>query len=266
VTVQAAAGQTVRFPDLGERLGPFAVVGETARAVSSEPGQAQLWRHDYLLEPEAVGSLEIPPLRVTIEPARPDPAVGTIEAATRPLAVAVTAVAPPDANLTRPKDIAAPVELPPAPLPPWLWLAGGGLTLGLGLLVLWLRRRRPAASTSPVAPGRWALAELDRLAPADPADPAAVLHFHSRLAEVMRHYLALRFGLPAASRTTEELGRIGAAASPTLAEPTAAVAQLLQPCDLVKFARHRPSAAAMVAALDQARRLIAQAPDSQAAA
>lgn len=159
-----------------------------------------------------------------------------------------------------PRRVAPPVPLPPAPRA-WPWLAGGGAALlaGLGLLLL-ARRGGRSGSAAPAsaepAPETRALAALDRLEAEAPAAGERIAELQAGLAEVLRDYARGRLGLDAPRLTTEELAeRIGRLGAP-LAEPGRALVALLARCDLVKFARHRPTAPALRADLATARAVI----------
>ncbi len=204
LTVEAPAGTAVTPPATADKLGPFVIASQSAQApsgASSDPGQ---WRQDYVLEAEDVGAQTVPPLTVRFR----EPAAGeTRQLATAPVAITVSSLLPADVDFTAYKDIAPPVELPPAPLS-WLVWPAALLTLGLaGLaLLVWRRRRRQTAAPLAAQPAHLlALAELERLERRLPADRPGTEEFYVRLADILRHYMALRFGLSAPAQTTEEL-------------------------------------------------------------
>lgn len=160
-----------------------------------------------------------------------------------------------------------PPELPEGLLPPpgrpWAWIAAG-----LGLLVAtalgFVARRRagrrhppsgaPApAAPAPPAPHALALARLAALAAAAPGDAASRARDVEALADALRDYVAGTTGVPARTRTSEELlGALPAAFEPQ----REALRGLLARCDLVKFATHAPSAAERAAALEQATAIV----------
>lgn len=138
-------------------------------------------------------------------------------------------------------------------VPSQSWLRSGGYTLlGVGLLGLVIAacRRRVRKRLSPE---RWAEAQLARLETNAPADAN---HYHAVVAEVIRHYLDRRFGLPAPQRTSSEfLAAIEAASLWTTSE-RAALRQLLQRCDQAKFARAAYSTEECRTSLQLARQLL----------
>ena len=80
---------------------------------------------------------------------------------------------------------------------------------------------------------------------------------YARLADILRHYALHRFGLSGPTQTTEEL--LAGLAGLRLADgPGRTMAPLLGDCDLVKFARHRPSGEAARRALQGARGFVEQ--------
>jgi hypothetical protein len=249
--VEAPPAAQVIWPDVGDRLGPFGVVARGAGAPSEDdPGH---WQQDFVLVPEGVGELVIPALPVAIQAA---PADVALRLSTDPLTITVTSVVAADADFAKPRDIAPPVALPERALllPTWLAL---GLLIALAVLAaLWWRRRGQGSPAATQPADALALAELEQLQTL--IDQDRVEAFHIRLADVLRRYLAARFGLPAPARTTEELlSATLVAGEPIVARPQL-VGALLGQCDLVKFARQRPGRDAMQAALAAALSFVQQ--------
>ena len=94
-------------------------------------------------------------------------------------------------------------------------------------------RRVPAAAQSRRPPEQWALQELGRLDESATADAAA---YHTALSDVVRRYLADRFGLPATRQTTAEFLETVRRSGRLSAEQQALLRDFLERCDLAKFA------------------------------
>jgi hypothetical protein len=262
LTVEAPAGTVVTLPAVADRLGPFLVASGSAPAASSAGPGRERWRQDYVLEAEGAGELSLPQLVVTAR--EPDgPAARTL--ATAPVAIAVTSLLPAEVDFTAYKDIAPPIELPPAG-PLWLVWPAALLTLALAALalLLWRRRRRPAPAARPAElPHLLALAELDRLEHRLPADWPATEQFYVRLADILRRYVARGFGISAPTQTTEELLAAAATADGPLAARGPLIGTVLAHCDLVKFARGHPPPAAAPTNLHDARTFVEQTAEPQ---
>jgi hypothetical protein len=108
-------------------------------------------------------------------------------------------------------------------------------------LVRALTRRDGAAPAEPAAPARSVLDEIEALAAAsERAYDAAAMH--ERLAALAAFHLESALGLRRRERTTAEIVRVARARlGPNRA---AEVERVLAACDLVKFARATPDAAA----------------------
>ena len=197
----------------------------------------------------------MPPLTVRF---RQSAAGETRQLATAPVAITVSSLLPADVDFTAYKDIAPPVELPPAPLS-WLIWPAAVLTLGLaGLaLLVWRRRRRLTAAPPAAQPAHLlALAELERLERRLPADQSGTEEFYVRLADILRDYLARGLGFSAPTQTTEEvLAEFQGTGGPVGARRQL-LGRILAQCDLVKFARQRPAAAAAPDNLHEARAFV----------
>jgi hypothetical protein len=264
LTVEAPVQITVQFPALGTQLGPFHVHDHYTPAPQLLTPQRRRWQQNYTLEAETAGTLTIPALTVRCQPEGADNAAQELHSA--PYPVTVTAVAPPDADVQAPKDIAPPVSLERPGWLYWKWLlmVGGALVL-LGAGWWWFRGRRRAPLLPPPQPAHVvALEALQRLQRDDLIGQQRVEAFYVRLSAIVRHYIEWRFGLHAAEQTSEEFLAMALTATDLLAAHRELLSTFLEHCDLVKFARHQPTVAAMQQAFDSARTFITRTGDMQA--
>lgn len=141
----------------------------------------------------------------------------------------------------------------PIPIPPIVYLAGILAAGTLGALLWWAFKRltqRPAAPPPPPLPPReWALKELDALA------DLPLEELVERLTEILRTYLARRYGIPVLERTTAELltDLKQRDFSEELRRP---VKSTLELGDLVKFAKVAPSREEALEEVQRTRQLI----------
>jgi hypothetical protein len=200
------------------------------------------------------GSKEIPAIAVVYR----DAAGTEGRVATEPLHIQVASVL--SAGQTEPADIKAPAAMPERAL--WPWILGGAL-LSLAAIYLWLRRRRrraaPQEAIVPAAPPRpaheIAYEALERLLASDRLARGLVKEFYIELAEIVRRYLEARFGVDTFERTTGEILEALRAARVSV-KANAMTAEILQACDLVKFAKHRPGDDETRRAVEAAYRLV----------
>lgn len=157
------------------------------------------------------------------------------------------AQAPGDAEDIRgPKPL---VEIPQPEKPPvvlWLSIAGGVLLLVIAWLI-WKRRAHKIRLKSPPEVALATLAELERNHEELPAEV-----FANRAAQVVRQYIADRFGLAAPRRTTEEFFLDLSETTPLIGEGET-LRTFLKSCDLAKFAGSRLNAKDREKLLETAR-------------
>jgi len=163
-----------------------------------------------------------------------------------------------------PADLKPPAQLPPPPFP---WKAAGIAALVAALLgaalTLWLRRRRPlpagpaVPAVPAIPPHELAYRELERLLASHLLREGKVKEFHVELAEIIKRYLAGRFGIETLEQTSEEVleemrrVRVGTAS-------TGLVREFLAQTDLVKFAKHFPASEEVRLTVDSAYQLVDQ--------
>jgi hypothetical protein len=145
------------------------------------------------------------------------------------------------AEVSELRDISPPEELPPAPSwgIPLTW-TGPALALLLLLLSCWAVWRRRAARDATLSASQWALRELEAI-PLPTESSNGVEPFYTRVSDVVRRYLELRYQLPAPEQTTAEFLEALRRSPQLPPEQQKILRELLQRCDLVKFARAQPS-------------------------
>jgi len=125
------------------------------------------------------------------------------------------------------------------PVAGWPWqveAAAAAVALAVLLAAAWYLSRRRPGPTKPLPPDRWALQELARIEQklAPPAGPAEA--YHTLLSNVVRRYIAERFGLPAPRQTTAEFLETVRTSGRVSAEQQTMLRDFLERCDLAKFA------------------------------
>ena len=158
------------------------------------------------------------------------------------------------------RDIRGPLAIPFELLTLLPWLAGFAAMVALGY---WLyrrdRRRAKPSGVKPIAPPRpahlVALESLDALEASGLLERGEVKPYHIRLSDIMRVYVWSRFGIEAMERTTSEaLTELRRTDAPRTAVTD--FRQLLDRCDLVKFAKFRPEAATCHELVPLGRRIV----------
>jgi hypothetical protein len=220
------------------------------------------WRQDLVLEPMRPGdhSLTLAPLRYR------DGEGGWESASWQPIPVRVTQEVS-GADLKQLHDIRPPLR-PPEP-PPWpRWPLGVGAAAVLAALAaaIWRLslRRQPAPGALP--PGEWALQELDRLEAQDLPSRGEINLYHTLLSDTVRHYLELRFQLPASHQTTAEFLEAVGGSDQLAASQRELLREFFERCDLAKFAGAAPSPEECAAAAEQARAFVAETASPAASA
>lgn len=268
IEVIADAGVFVQMPIVEESLGDFEV-----RRRSTPPDVPQqdrrVWRHLYVLDTFATGSVEIPALEVQYTDQHPqtvdehgEPIEGMLTS--EPLSVTVRSVLAVDVTDEDFRDIRGAVAVPVERSRMWVVVVVAiivgtvAFAIAAGLLILLLRRRAAIARESVVAlpPHQIALAELEQLAAEQLIEANRFHEFYYRLSDIVRQYIERQFGLMAPERTTEEFLRDAKRDARLSGAHRDLLADFLRSADMVKFARISPDPKQASAALDEARRFV----------
>jgi hypothetical protein len=203
-----------------------------------------------------VGDLRFPAIPVTYAAGGSATVVQSQPVPVRVLGV----IAPGRAEL---RDIAPPV---PVRTRDWglIYAAAALLATSLALLLLlWLRRRRAAAvriqveeaARQPIALHEQILGRLNELEASGALDAVDRKPAYVRLSEIVRAYLAARYGFPALELTTSEIAT-HLQQDEMLAAVRELLGDLLERCDLVKYANSDASEDEARQDLYRARRLV----------
>ena len=149
-------------------------------------------------------------------------------------------------------DIAPPVDY--SLIPSWIIFGGALAVLVLGgLFGWWIRRRWQRPKPQPSAHER-ALELLDRIS--REIETLSPYQFSIRVSDILRRYVMEQFDLPMTRQTSVEfLNAIGSAAR-FGDEEKALLADFLNRCDLIKFARYEATPSDSRLLLDEARQFV----------
>jgi BatD DUF11 like domain len=254
VTVDHPAGSRVTWPDSLD-LKPFDVL-EAHTSPDERRGDTLSTTARITVAAFQLGDLEIPSLKVTVH--GPDDAVDTL--ATDAFGIRVVSVGADKGGDIR--DIRGPMSIPLSVLRIALW---GLAVVAVALAGWWINRRRlgrrrtPVPVAAPAAPARppheVALEALARLEASPLLERGQVKEYHVEASDILRTYVRGRFGVDAPEMTTDEAleGLRRAGVERRLRDE---LRRFLDPCDLVKFAKVRPTPEASRATLSLGRLVV----------
>jgi hypothetical protein len=265
--VEAPDGIEIEMPQLSGAVGPLDI--RDARTPPDVPDRGlRRWTHQYTLDTFASGELEIPALTINYVDRRPEaldeqgrPLAG--ELSSEPLPVIVRSVLAGDEQDTDYRDIKGAVEIPVAGTALRYWLIIAACVLIAGAAVLFVvalagRRKKRTAQEQLIPPHVRALAQLEALAGERLIEQGRFHEFYYRLSDIVRQYIERRFGIMAPERTTEEFLREAGCGEVLSEDWKDLLAGFLRAADMVKFARHEPTADESEAAFVAARGFIEQ--------
>ena len=252
VRVEHAPGQTVAWPD-SLSLEPFEILGAELVPPTEVDGRV-VSAARFTLTTFELGDLEIPSFDVSV--AGPDGSATVVS--TDAFGVTVRSVGLDEGGDIR--DIRGPLGIPIGLFDVLPWLL---LLLALGLVVFWLWRRwRRGAEVAPrrsVAiprlPHEEAYDALARLEASTLLERGEIKQYHIEVSEIIRTYVEGRFDIFALEMTTGEVVE-GLRETGVDSETFTAFDDFLSRCDLVKFAKVRPTPDACRQMVATARELV----------
>jgi len=251
VSVAHDPGYKLSEPKVGKTLGDFVVVNRSKHEAKGNPPTTE-FRYTiagFKLDRATIATVAV---QYTDPQGRP----GELE--THPIGVRMLGTVP--AGQTEIKDIRGMVEIEPR-MALWLKILIGLVAGVLACVITWwlVKRRRKQQlekpAPKPLPASVVALAELDKLAKSDLLFLKQYKEFYFRLSEIIRRFLSGRLNFPADDMTTTEI-EFMMRDDPISPEFTAAIFEILNFSDMVKFAKLIPSDPKNDEIIEKARRAI----------
>jgi len=259
-------------------------VAHTKRTAPPPDGSGpRVWTDRYELEfvlpgeyelPAAVATFEPDPTGATNPPSRPaaddDQADTTNDGGPLELTtegIHIVARDPKQVQLTEDQwdqiKTIPPYELPPK-WSPWWWALGGlGALMLMAVLfrrrisTFFARRREQRAREVIVIPADvWARRQIAALIAEQLLERGAAQEFHYRVSYIVRGYIERRFNVSAGEMTTEEFLEAIVSDRRFASDITTELRPFMIACDLVKYARHQPTAEESMTALRAAEEFV----------
>jgi hypothetical protein len=149
-------------------------------------------------------------------------------------------------------DIAPPVNY--SLVPPWMIFVGSLVVLTIIGLAIWYGRRFFAKKQVTLSPRERALAALSAIE--NEVEGIAPYQFSIRVSNILRRYVVEQFDLPMTRQTSVEFLNAIASAPNFGDEEKALLADFLNRCDLIKFARYEATTEDSRLLLDEARQFV----------
>lgn len=251
IAVEHAPDATVQWPDSLD-LAPFEVLGAVVSPTTVADGRATTTAVLTLAAFE-LGELEIPSFAVGVT----SPG-GVTELVTDPFGIAVVSVGLDEGQDIR--DIRGPLSIPRSMLVIGFWVLALALAAAAGW---WLARRArqrttaegPVSEDPPRPAHELAYEQLDWLETSGLLRQGRIKEYYIEVSDIIRRYLEGRYAIRALEMTSgevlEQLDDAGVSW-----DVHDRFTAFLAHCDLVKFAKHRPSPTACALIVSDARALV----------
>ncbi len=232
--VKTAQNIEVEFPVFEDNLAGLSIRDSSLKEKSSFG--RKIYIKSYLLSTYVTGPYIIPPAAIKYKTKDADQ---WEELETNEVVVQIESVLGDQA--TDIKDIKGPIELPSSL---WIFVVIAILVAaiwGAIALVKLISKRREIKAISIVPAHVAAYVALKRLKKKDYLRQGKVREYYSELSDIIRRYIEARFELRAPEMTTEEFLLSVKKATIFSKEQIRLLKEFLSHCDMVKFAKHKPS-------------------------
>jgi len=235
-------GYELQMPEVGKALTDFGIVDWDRLGDRLDEDGRVVKTSRYELEPLLSGDFKLPALKFTFEDAN-SAEEKTYELETEPVDVEVTSLLGEERAELVIEDIEGVVEMPREASSAWVWFIGGGVALAAAAgAFAYTRRKRVQELVRIFRPAHEVAYERLRILVAEGLVEAGnIKEFYERISNILRHYIEDRFRLRAPERTTEEFLNELKVSDALTSSDKEDIGEFLVHCDLVKFAKHKPT-------------------------
>jgi hypothetical protein len=149
-------------------------------------------------------------------------------------------------------DIAPPVDY--SLIPTWVIFVGTFVAFALVGLLIWLIAHKRKRAQPPKLPRELALEKLAQVE--DQIDQIDPYQFSIRVSDIIRQYVTEQYAFPVTRQTSVEFLNAIAKGARFSEEEKSLLADFLNRCDLIKFARYNATTADSRLLLDEATRFV----------
>jgi len=235
------AGFEVKMPKVDKVLENFGIVDWDNLGNKLDGNNNVLSTYRYRLEPFLSGTFSLPAFTFEFYDVN-SPENKKYELTTEPIDIEVTSLLGEQRAELKIANIEGVVNMSAEPSYWWAWvLTAAGIIVGG---IFWVNRRRQQAEelVRIFKPAHEVAYErLRSLIEQDLVKKGKIKEFYECISDILRHYIEHRFNLRAPDRTTEEFLIELASANILAKSDQDRLAEFLQHCDLVKFARYNPT-------------------------
>ncbi len=248
-------GYEVNMPNVDGVLKDFGIVDWQNLGNRLDANDNIVSTYRYRLEPFLSGEFAIPAFTFEFRDVN-QPDGETYELVTEPIDVEVSSLLGEDRSRLVIADIEEVVDMPAESSLWWLLLL---IIPAAGGLVFYLRKKRAKeAERIFKSAHEIAYARLQALVRLDLIKAGKVKRFYEAISDILRHYIEDRFELRAPERTTEEFLFEIRNTEKLCESDRNSLTEFLTHCDLVKFAKHSPTAGQIQRIFDLAKNFIVQ--------
>jgi hypothetical protein len=230
----------VQMPKIDEILQNFGIIDWDNLGDKLDENNIVVSTYRYRLEPFLSGTFPIPAFTFEFSDVN-NPEENKHELTTEPIDIEVASLLGEEKADLKIADIEGVVEIPAKASFLWLWLFLI-IIIVVGIAWFFLRRKKTEEIIRIFMPAHEiAYNKLRALVKRDLVKAGKIKEFYENISDILRHYIEHRFNLRAPERTTEEFLSELTTAN-ILSEPDQNnLAEFLNHCDLVKFAKYDPT-------------------------
>lgn len=247
----------IQFPEL-EQIGVFTVKKTGGiKEPEREKDDYFVIKRYYVLTTYEIGRQTIPHLKIKYKDAH-----GENEVTTNEIIIDVKGVMKEGETASDIKDIVPPMGISTNFTRLIMWIAAGLGTLLIGGSIYWLIGKRKKQKEEQKfeyiyrTPHEIAYEMLENLLKEDLLAKGLAKEYYYRINDILRHYIENRFSLLAPERTTEEFLEEMAHTDKLEDNHKVLVQEFLEHCDMVKYAKYKPSRIEAKETYDLVKRLI----------
>lgn len=234
-------GFEVKMPKVDKVLENFGIVDWDNPGDKLDENNNVISTYRYRLEPFLSGTYALPAFTFEFYDVN-SPEDNKYELTTEPIDIEVTSLLGEQRAKLEIADIEGVVDMPAEPSYWWVWLL---VSVGIVVVAIFCfnRRSRQAKELVRIFKPAHEIAyeRLRVLVKQDLVKAGKIKEFYECISDILRHYIEHRFNLRAPERTTEEFLAELTSTNVFDEQVQVRLAEFLQHCDLVKFARYTPT-------------------------